>query len=76
MEIIIASIPWVHATYTNQVQAGDWINNRLSRSKAPMEWVYHVTHASSNFAQASEFQIISHNGLIRVTSSQEVNPKP
>jgi hypothetical protein len=42
-EIIIASIPWNLAIYTNRFQAGDWINERNSGNNTTLEWIYHVT---------------------------------
>jgi hypothetical protein len=39
-EIIIASISWNLATYTNCFQAGDWINKRIFRNNIVLAWVY------------------------------------
>ncbi len=41
-KIIIVSIPWNLATYTNCFQAGDWINKRVSENNTTLAWVYHV----------------------------------
>jgi hypothetical protein len=54
-EIIITSIPWNLATYTNRFQARDWINKRNSENNTTLKWVYHVTGVTPNTVQAIEF---------------------
>jgi hypothetical protein len=54
-KIIIASIPWNPATYTNRFQARDWINKRVFRNNTALTWVYHVTRVTPNTMQAIEF---------------------
>jgi hypothetical protein len=41
-KIIIASIPWNPATYTNHFQARDLINKRVFENNTTLTWVYHV----------------------------------
>jgi hypothetical protein len=71
-EIIIASIPWKPATYTNRFQAGDWINKRNSGNNTTLEWIYHVTWVTPNTMQAIEFQRVTPTGLIRPAKSQVI----
>jgi hypothetical protein len=54
-KIIIASIPWNPATYTNCFQARDWIIKRVSENNTALAWVYHVTGVTPNTVQAVEF---------------------
>jgi hypothetical protein len=54
-EIIIASIPWNPATYTNRFQAGDWISKRVSKNNIALAWVYHVTGVTPNMVQVVKF---------------------
>jgi hypothetical protein len=55
-EIIIVSIPWNPATYTNRFQARDWISKKVSENNTVLAWVYHVTRVNPNTVQAIEFQ--------------------
>jgi hypothetical protein len=54
-KIIIASIPWNPATYTNCFSVGDWINKRVFENNTALIWVYHVTGVTPNTLQAVEF---------------------
>jgi hypothetical protein len=54
-EIIIASIPWNPATYTNRFQAGDWISKRVSGNNTALTWVYHVIGVTPNTVQVVKF---------------------
>jgi hypothetical protein len=47
-KIIMASIPWNLAAYTNRFKAGDWISKRNSRNNTTLEWIYHVTGVTPN----------------------------
>jgi hypothetical protein len=47
-EIIIASIPWNPATYTNRFQVGDWISKKVFGNNIALAWVYHVTGVTPN----------------------------
>jgi hypothetical protein len=71
-EIIIASITWNPTEYPNQAQVKDWIYNKSSSSNTPLDLVYHVTQTAHNTVKAMEFQRISHSGIIKATSSQEI----
>jgi hypothetical protein len=68
-EIIITSIPWNPATYTNRFQAGDWISKRVSKNNTALVWVYHVTGVTLNTVQAVEFQRVTPTGFIRAANS-------
>ncbi len=71
-EIIIVSIPWNLATYTNRFQVGDWINKKNFGNNTTLEWIYHVTGVTPNMVQAIEFQKVTPTGLIRVVNSQVI----
>jgi hypothetical protein len=75
-EIIIASIPWNPATYTNRFQAGDWISRRNFRNNTTLEWIYHVTGVTPNTVQANEFQRVIPTGFIRAMNSQVITLSP
>jgi hypothetical protein len=63
-EIIIASIPWNPAIYTNRFQAGDWISERNFGNNNTLEWIYHVTEVTPNTVQAIELQRVTPTSLI------------
>ncbi len=71
-EIIISGIPWNPTVYPKQAQVGNWIHKKSSSSNTSFDLVYHVTQTTQSTVQAIEFQRISHNGIIKVTSSQEI----
>lgn len=71
-EIITSGIRWNPIAYPNQAQVGDWICNKSSVNGAPLDWVYHVTQIAHSTIQAIEFQKISHSGIIKATSAQEI----
>jgi hypothetical protein len=54
-EIIVASIPWNPATYTNRFQARDSISKRVFGINTILAWVYHVTKVTPNTVQVVEF---------------------
>jgi hypothetical protein len=62
-QIIVASIPWSPANYTNCFQARDWINKRIFENNTALAWVYHVTG-------------VTPTGLIRVANSQVITLSP
>jgi hypothetical protein len=76
MEIIIASIPWNPATYTNYSQARDWINKRISGNNTTLAWEYHVIGVTPNTVQAVEFQKVTPIGFIKVANSQVITFSP
>ncbi len=71
-EIIIVSIPWNLATYTNRFKAGDWISKRVSGNNIALAWVYHVIGVTPNTVQAVEFQRVTPISLIKVANSSQV----
>jgi hypothetical protein len=75
-EIIIESILWNLATYTNRFQAGDWISKRNSGNNTTLEWIYHVTGVTPNTVQANEFQRVTPTGLIKAMNSQVITLSP
>jgi hypothetical protein len=75
-KIIIASIPWNPATYTNRFQAKDWINKRVSENNTVLAWVYHVTGITFNTVQAVEFHRVTPTGFIRAANSQVITLSP
>jgi hypothetical protein len=75
-EIIIASIPWNPATFTDHVQAGDRISKRVFENNTALAWVYHVTGVTPNMVQAIEFHRVTPIGLIRAANSQVITLSP
>ncbi len=76
-EIIIASIPWNLAIYTNQFQAGDWISERNSRNNNTLEWIYHVTGVTPNTVHVATLALGSRprQGVTRVRESKGKKPE-
>jgi hypothetical protein len=69
-EIIIESIPWNRATYTNRFQAGDWISKRNSGNNTTLEWIYHVTGVTPTRCKP-----MNSRGLPPLVSSKLRTPK-
>jgi hypothetical protein len=72
-EIIIASIPWNPATYTNHFQVGDWISKIVSRNNTALAWVYHVTEVTPNTMEVVEFQKVTPTGLIKAVTLVKIS---
>jgi hypothetical protein len=70
-KIIIVSIAWNLATYTNRSKAGDWISKRVSKNNIALAWVYHVTGVTPNTVQVIEFQRVTPN-TVQVVEFQRV----
>jgi hypothetical protein len=53
-EIIIASIPYNPATYTNRFRQRTKSTKKVSGNNTTLAWVYHVTGVTPNTLQAIE----------------------
>jgi len=70
METIMTSIPWRLDEHKGLIRAGDWLANSSPRASNPLEWVYLVLEPTGNTVTVLEFQRITHEGRIQVTTNQ------
>ncbi|CAM6062201.1 unnamed protein product [Sphagnum tenellum] len=70
MEMITTSIPWRPDEHEGLIRVGDWLANTSPRASNPLEWVYLVLEPIGEAAAVLEFQRITHEGRIKVTTNQ------